>query len=261
MTDHQITNVQDLMNAASLCSQRFGGTRMWWRGHAQSEAWPLRPEIFRAEKFQPLRERSMVGRFVIKARTRYPDCPDRSRLPDWLFLMQHYGMPTRILDWTESILVAAYFVVNDENQLDDDGAIWGLAPSFLNKNQINDELLQGVGGNPAAGLFNEAFHGGEQEPQGPTVAINASEVDIRMLVQRSTFTIHGSRVALEELPDQDKFLQKFVVPAVAKPQLKEIMKAFGYSEANLFPDLEHLAKEIRSLRFAMPAEQSMPNTD
>jgi len=63
-------------------------------------------------------------------------------LPDddfeWLALMQHYGLPTRLLDWTESVLVAAYFAVCDENHADKNGKIWILNPGKLRaSNKMN----------------------------------------------------------------------------------------------------------------------------
>ena len=56
---------------------------------------------------------------------------------EWLSLMRHYGIPTRLLDWTHSFLVAAYFAVDDADKARD-CAIWA-----LDFNLIDDEIHKG----------------------------------------------------------------------------------------------------------------------
>ena len=87
------------------------------------------------------------------------------------------------------------------------------------------------------------------EPSKIIVAINSFQSDIRMMVQLSEFTLHGVPTSIEELPNKENFLVQFIIPKAAKSKLKRVLNVFGFSESTLFPDLEHLAADVREFRF------------
>src|SRR3546814_4279407 len=90
---------------------------VWYRGHSVSGC-NLEPKLMRIADRSP--ETHYLNKFKQDASiilNRYP-----KNEFEWLFLMQHYGVPTRLLDWTESPLTGLYFAL--ERDIDKDGALW-----------------------------------------------------------------------------------------------------------------------------------------
>ena len=133
-----------------------------------------------------------MGHFVSRAPSRsFRLCPDLDDHFGWLFLAQHYGVPTRLLDWTENPLVAAYFAVLDHP--DDDGCIWALRISGLNGAfGVSADLIQ-IRGPAVRDSAASAFTGNKPSDERDALAIDGQESDPRMLAQMSKFTIHSSR--------------------------------------------------------------------
>jgi len=189
----------------------------------------------------------MAIRFMAKARTRRAACPDDGDLGAWLSLMQHYRLPTRLLDWTESPLVALYFAISELPQ--QDGALWVLNPFMLNKAAVGSPTLQGANG-PDARLIVRAVVGANAEPQGKALALTPWEIDLRMLVQASAFTIHDGPGTLEELPAAKEALECYRIPARSKAGLSQHLNLLGVRRSTLFPDLENLAVDLASFVYA-----------
>ncbi len=245
----EIRTLKDALDAAAAVVERYVGFA-WWRGHARDE-WELTPGIFRYPERGDFfyRETNLAEYFRQMARSRYPTCPGAADFCDWLFLMRHYGLHTRLLDWTESVFVAIYFAACEHPT--DPGGLWALNPTRLNLAQCNTALLMSPGTDDIQRLAKTAFvydHG----PIGKTLALAPNQVDVRMLVQRGYFTIHGNPTPLSGLPQAQTFLSKFTIPAEAKEGLHNELRWVGIDESSLFPDLDHLCSHLNARRFRPP---------
>ncbi len=232
-----VDSISSLMESVELINALLPPI-IWWRG--QPRAGKLRPRVCRNINFEAT-ERSLFLEFQAKAPTRYANCPRREDDPTWLFLMQHYSLPTRLLDWSESPLIALFFAVTKD--LEESGTLSALNPVVLNMSQqIADGII--TASHPiATKLFEPLF-----KPHGthsPLIAaIGSQEIDIRMLVQFSQFTYHGTDKPLEQLDAHRKFLIQLNVPKEAKSLIRSQLSQLGIRQSNIFPDLQSLAQEL-----------------
>lgn len=242
-----ISDLHALIEAVEKAAERFG-TEIWWRG--QSEDWPLLPGAYRLSLCVPEKqvqcEKDLTVRFLQGAKTRHSHWPEGDHSMQ-LAMMQHYRLPTRLLDWTESPLYALFFAVQGLNEeLDKPAILWALSPSSLNKNEFGTGMLLSPHREDIQNLFKAPF-GIPAEDIEKIAAIILRHADVRMTVQLSVFTIHGRQVALNECVGSDDYLIKFTIPFESKQLLRLQLIDFGIRESNLFPDLDHLANELKSM--------------
>jgi hypothetical protein len=133
-SDIKIDDTRQIVDVCNPTNLRFNFDQSLWRGHGDAE-WPLLPHVFRPDPrtgYPPYNESGLISHFLVRAPTRSnTKTPEPNDYFGWLFLAQHYGLPTRLLDWSESPLVALYFAVTDQE--DRDGCIWALWPVELNR--------------------------------------------------------------------------------------------------------------------------------
>lgn len=123
----------DFIHLVVRVTRRLNCDDIWWRGQSKYE-WQLEPSVY-CKGYTYLYERNLSADFLWEAPARHPNCPMDGDWVGWLMLMQHYRLHTRLLDWTESPLVALFFAVLEHDCVP--GALWALQPYELNKNQLN----------------------------------------------------------------------------------------------------------------------------
>jgi hypothetical protein len=214
----------------------FGLGTTFWRGQGD-ETWALVPKVFRSPPNYP--ESTLLWRFITGATPRTHLRLSNDDYIAWIHLAQHYGLPTRLLDWTTNPLVALYFAIRDTKHHNVDGCIWALTPARLNEcEQQGERTIVPARDSPAGWMIVAAF--GVSAPPAPlpaVIALTAFQSDLRMLVQQAAFTIHRDNVDLRDHPAATKILRKFIVPKDSKGYLRDRLMHMGISVGTVFPDL------------------------
>jgi hypothetical protein len=219
----------------------------WFRGH-RKRAWPVLPTIWR--DYDKDAERNFTNRFCVRAATRHQSLPSYDQDALWLSLMQHYGLPTRLLDWTRSPLVAAYFALEhyifDRTRQPEDAVIWMLDPHVLNKSEGFADFTPSIEAHMCASMISAAFTHNVQE-NFKVLAVMAAENDLRMFIQQGCFTIHSDTVPLNQREQHRAYLSSIIIPAEHVKRMAFEVDVCGIRKGDIFPDLGHLADELKEI--------------
>jgi FRG domain len=170
--------------------------------------------------------------------------------------MQHYGVPTRLLDWSENPFVAAYFALSRREGKDQDAAVWMCDPISWNRSALHHISYSG-------GILDESsdplksYALGTPIPQMPKlpVMVYGTYNSPRIVAQRGGFALFGQGLdEMEKVSKQDIYdkgvLKRLLIPKGRIADMRASLFRKGFTESVVFPDLSGLAIELkRSFEF------------
>ena len=271
---------------AAAKAVRLKANAVWYRG-IDDRSYSVSPGLY-WRQLGP--EYSLVTDFITTA----PPFMDSMSLPtgdemttlwEWYFLMQHYGLPTRLLDWTENPLVALYFAVAKITPTSTGiPSVWALDPTVLNRATVGDDHVivpgrrfssywlpqQAANDSERCSCTNPekfAYSDGKDYYNRLPLAINPPRRSRRIIAQAGVFTVHGTdRAGLEQIlavsthaADIAGGMVRMDIDPLAATDLREDLLHLGITELALFPELPNLARHIKQ-SYAIADVISMPMT-
>jgi hypothetical protein len=267
---YEASNLSQLLTRVKAISNRWAPgpsdpEELWFRGDRQT--YPLLPSLYRKySKHWAYDEENLHERFRVRGTPFKPHLVESEW--DWYFLGQHHGLPTRLLDWTENVLVAAYFAVGktinflDRTKYDKaresppknpvfdkkSPVIWVLDAGTLNDFSCKEDCVITVGG-PRSDVYRTSKLVDRCDANRYPIAILPTHTNERLAVQKGVFTVHGhERKSLDALVaslDCNVRLAKIVIDRANTAHFWRELELLGVSRSWLFPGLDSIAENVK----------------
>ena len=244
-----ITSLQEFFDHVDHLDSSWAPGAMWYRGVPKS-GYSLILGIYREDTwtYDQVEANDLFHDYIRQGQA-YPSQRANISKWEWLHLMQHHGLPTRLLDWTEGALIGLYFALRELPEVLIP-SVWVLDPFWLNQestgsNVVFDtyELVQYSIDETANFYIVDDL----DLPHYP-IAIRPSYFNPRISAQRACFTVHGTtKKGLEAVirKSGSPRLAQLRIRTQSAPAMKDDIVRAGIAESTLFPDLEGLAKDLK----------------
>lgn len=247
---------------------------IFYRGHS-NVSWDLTPSIYRNKWIN--NEHKMFREIIIRNPENFAHTKSTF---EKLTIMQHFGLPTRLLDITKNPLVALYFACSDESNINQPGELIVFNPeedvikyfdsdtvSIISNIAKSERTLKS---NVSKKDFNENDSCGmkllhlikEEKPYfkdiinpndlNKTIIVNPIRNNDRIKRQFGYFFLFGidaevSKPAkINSILKRNGKIMKYIIEDVDKKNLLEELESIGISHENLFPDIENNSKFLKT---------------
>lgn len=212
-------------------------------------------------------ENRMFEEFRRRAHHFLQSTPADDEVSDWLALMQHYGAPTRMLDWTQSPYVATYFAIEHPSPEDSPGhAIWAVSLDWLRR-KSNETLSHRDPFFATAAATDARRHArkintllqADMEGEMPSFDVVTSASNLRVnerqaaqqglflftLSHHIDFKISLLRMMAEPSLVQQPVLRKLILERQVRLDLLRELKRMNITGASLFPGLDGFSRGLK----------------
>jgi hypothetical protein len=226
-TAHEANSVSHFLE---IIEERFPQSDdLLFRGQRQD--WPLLPRIarirLRPETELLETEQSLLDELQLQAPSLVDMLPQNEW--EWLSLAQHYGMATRLLDWTTNPLAALWFATQKPAENGESAVVWIFDPE-------DDDRVKQLKGSPFAGER--------------TQVLQPKHIARRIIAQSGWFTVHkyiGKEKAFVALEHQSRYvsaLSKIIVPPTSFSKIRYGLAQCGINPASMLTDLSGVCAHI-----------------
>ncbi|WP_256096412.1 FRG domain-containing protein [Bacillus cereus] len=239
----------DILEEIALFRRKSMGNWIWFRGHGNAE-YKLDSGLFRilfkGKKLELKNYLNIEKRLTVSFKNQSSTFIRESNI-DMQFHMQHHGLKTRLLDWTDSFGTALYFAFDGwDYDSNNNACIWLLDPYALNKYFYNREAI----------LTPDSFKDYNNvaavcKDYDKSFSMYPSKNNARLLVQNGYFTVQSNRnqdleTEIEEicLEHKEKIIKKIVLSPDLLENIYEYLTLNGINHFTVYNDIDGLCQYL-----------------
>ena len=252
----EISNVVDFLGKIQASNPRFDNVgSYYYRGQANAN-WSLQPSLFRI----PLYKTGLSDYLTMESRLL--NISISKGLPfvklyshnmesfiDWLTLMQHHGLPTRLLDWTTDALVGLFFAI-ENTDASCDAAVWCIkTKSNMNRRFFGLQQIIHLVEPDTYDNTDKCLDGSIMSTRHSTPRIQAQNgVFSFVQMHKPTVTRFQGKIDLAYQEGYETCITsmtKYIVKGQNKVKIKRELSMMGVDSFRVYPDLDGLTQKLK----------------